>query len=180
MSSRATLYDHGARKSGTDNYHTPKWFVEKLKHTALLTDRYLDPCPGVLPGWTGAAGSVNYPQESGLLVDWWDYNFVNPPFSTIEEWIYKAVSERGKGRTSIWFCKLDFRTKWGQKLVKASNIVLPALGYVKYFDPYQDRGSATFQSCTALFSPHECGADIFESQIHTLFPDKFWFPRLQG
>jgi hypothetical protein len=177
----ATIYNHGARKSGTDNYHTPKWFVDQLP--TLLGKHYMDPCPGVLSDWTGATAKADYPRESGLQLSWSKENFLNPPFSDLLTWLKKAVYERDDhGANTLYFGKLDFRTEWGQYLAAETSLLYPTLGYVKYYDPsYIKRGSATFQSCAALITRDRNCTLVTDMLIRELFPNKFYFgPNCNG
>jgi hypothetical protein len=47
-----------------------------------------DPCP------------VN-PKQDGLDIDWKSFNYVNPPFADIRQWLRKMKSEKSKGKTSL-------------------------------------------------------------------------------
>lgn len=76
-----------------DDWATPPKFYEKL-HEEFEFD--FDPCP------------FNHDLEKwdGLKVEWWNSNFVNPPYSQKlkETFIMKALEESKKGKKCVlWF-----------------------------------------------------------------------------
>jgi hypothetical protein len=153
------MYNHGARKEGTDTWLTPYWVIEQLPQ--ILGADYYDPCPGPFPEHT-RANHYCEPCENGLAVRWSEYNFVNPPYSNMDAWVEKAATEARNGNVSILFCKLDYRTKWGIKLCEKAAYLYPVKGYTRFLQPtYKDEvftgleeaASATFQMCFAIFGP---------------------------
>ena len=42
-----------------------------------------------------------YPEHDGLIEDWLEYNWCNPPFEQSAKWVKKAFKEQQAGRTSI-------------------------------------------------------------------------------
>ncbi len=85
-----------------DNYHTPTWIKE-------MFDGWYDPCP------YNPKPSIN-----GLLVDWKNKTYVNPPYSNPLPWVVKAIEERDKGKTVALLLKLDTTTKWYYALEEAN------------------------------------------------------------
>lgn len=87
----------------TDNWRTPKEIFEWLEFNYTGINFY-DPCP-------------RHPKEDGLLVDWKEFCFVNPPYSNVSNWFDKAWNEIKKGNTEIAvflvFANTD--TKWFHK-----------------------------------------------------------------
>jgi hypothetical protein len=143
------MYNHGAKKSGTDTYYTPSWVREKLH--LILGDNYLDPCPGHQQLHLRPQGVI-LGVGDGLTSDWGQYShsFVNPPFSDMRSWIDKASLSADQGHKSLWFVKLDFRVSWYDSLENSADFIQPVKGYVRFEDdcgkPYP---SATFQMCFA-------------------------------
>ena len=80
------------RKSIHDNWKTPKDLYDKLD---LEFNFDFDPCPLNLEKIT--------PEKDGLLKDWGQCNFVNPPYSRKlkEAFINKAIEESEKGKTCV-------------------------------------------------------------------------------
>lgn len=73
-----------------DEKSTPKGFLEELNKSFQFD---FDPCP------------MNA-DFNGLAVEWGKSNFVNPPFSNIEQWVKKAVVEMKKGKMSVFLIPL--------------------------------------------------------------------------
>lgn len=73
---------------------TPSWLM------ALFKD-WFDPCP-LDPDWV----------EDGLLADWGEYTYVNPPYRDISSWVTKAIYESGEGKTIVLFVPADCSTRW--------------------------------------------------------------------
>jgi len=89
-----------------DNYATDKWLME------IFGDWY-DPCP------------LNpTPETDGLLLDWKDKTYVNPPYSTPLKWVEKAIEENKKGKTIVMLLRVDTSTKWFAKLIEAKAHIL--------------------------------------------------------
>jgi len=175
MSKQKLMYDHGATKAqdpSLDVYLSPYWVTARLP--MILGPDFHDPCPGPRLGHTGSHSAKPYPQVNGLESNWGAMNFVNPPFSEMEAWIDKAEAETARaGCLSLFFCKLDYRTVWGSRLVHNSIWHVPVMGYVKFLTPYKtleveqpdgicvkhriltdelsEMPSATFQMCFACF-----------------------------
>lgn len=161
---RDLIYNHGADKKSEkkrDSYYTPRWFTLEL---ANLIGDYLDPCPGF------SDPSTVHPVQSGLEINWRETGlniFINPPFSQIEDWIDKANLEADQEVFTLYFGKLDYRTKWGASLVKTSTFLLPILGYVRYLkEDGSEADGAPFQSCIAGFGVDSAGV---ENKCRVLF-----------
>lgn len=71
----------------TDNWQTPKILLEKIYSEYNINH---DPCP-------------RHPTEDGLLVDWKERVFVNPPYSQVNLWLQKAHIEIQKRSEVIVF-----------------------------------------------------------------------------
>lgn len=143
------MYNHGAKKAGTDTYYTPKWVGEKLH--LILGDKFLDPCPGQQVEHCQPSGVIRGVGD-GLTLDWtqYEYSFVNPPFSDMRSWIDKASLSADQGHKSLWFVKLDYRVAWYDALENSADWILPVKGYVRFEnDCGAQYPSATFQMCFA-------------------------------
>lgn len=90
-----------------DNYQTPDWIMKGL------FDGWFDPCP-LNPN----------PETDGLLIEWPDKTFINPPYSDPFPWVVKAIEESKKGKTVALLLKLDCSTQWYYKLEEAQAHIL--------------------------------------------------------
>jgi len=83
----------------SDNRSTPKWLFS-------LFEDWFDPCP-LNPN----------PTIDGLLIDWKDKTFVNPPYSNPLKWVEKAIEENSKGKKIALLLRLDYTTKYFKALI---------------------------------------------------------------
>ncbi len=92
--------------SEKDNWKSPNWISELFKD-------FFDPCP------------LNA-KENGLLIEWKDRSYVNPPYSKPKPWVKKAIEERDKGRMIVMLLPVDTSTEWFRMLVEAkAHITFP-------------------------------------------------------
>ena len=89
-----------------DNYQTPSWILK-------MYSGWHDPCP-----------LASIPETNGLLIEWGDETFVNPPYSNPLPWVEKAIEENKKGNMIVMLLKVDTSTKWFAKLVEADAEIL--------------------------------------------------------
>jgi site-specific DNA-methyltransferase (adenine-specific) len=80
-------------KSMKQDWKTPKEFYKKLEKEF---GKMFDPCPS--KNYTNG-GTIN-----GLEINWKKKNFVNPPYTTIEQnkWVKKGFEEWKKGKLVIF------------------------------------------------------------------------------
>lgn len=83
-------------EKSSDIYKTPDWILE-------MFPGYFDPCP-------------LSPIEDGLLIEWKDRSYVNPPYSETEAWVGKAIEENKKGKFIVMLVRMDTSTKWFRML----------------------------------------------------------------
>jgi len=135
------------------NFETP----EDLKSAVRprFGDFY-DPCP-----LYGREGSKKDAKLNGLLIDWEETNFINPPFNEIQKWIEKGVKELHKGKTCIFLLPVRKNTLYWQKYI------IPCAGELLYFTnritfpPYEK--PLPIGMCLVVFSPKL-------RPIHEMFP----------
>ena len=86
-----------------DDWQTPKWFYDELD---ALYHFDFDPCP------------LEFDFD-GLLCEWGQCNFVNPPYSfhKKEAFVEKAVEEQAKGRTSVFLLPVSTSTKLFHEII---------------------------------------------------------------
>lgn len=85
-----------------DNYATPPDFYNELNKEFNFD---FDPCPYNENKIT--------PDTDGLLKEWGNSNFVNPPYSRKlkEQFILKAIEEQKKGKQSVFLIPVSTSTK---------------------------------------------------------------------
>jgi site-specific DNA-methyltransferase (adenine-specific) len=85
-----------------DNWATPKEFYKKLDDEFHFD---FDPCPL-------NKGEIT-PEKNGLLIEWGDRNFINPPYSRKlkEHFIKKAFNESKKGKFCVMLLPVSTSTK---------------------------------------------------------------------
>lgn len=85
-----------------NNWITPEYFYEPL-HAEFKFD--FDPCPIEY-------GEIT-PDKDGLLKEWGNCNWVNPPYSVPEKtaFIMKAIEEMKKGKCSVVLVPVSTSTK---------------------------------------------------------------------
>ena len=95
----------------SDHYCTPKDFYQKLHDEFGFT---FDPCP------------LRCETFNGLEVDWNEIVYVNPPYSHIEAWIEKGLTEIRKGNAEKIVYLIPLRTDswyWHNKILSFSEEV---------------------------------------------------------
>ncbi len=90
--------------NNTDNWATPKTFYEELNREFSFN---FDPCP-------------LYATFDGLIIDWKERNFINPPYSRKlkELFIVKAVEESKKGKICVCLIPVSTSTKLFHEIIK--------------------------------------------------------------
>lgn len=64
----------------SDHWATPKYIYEQAMQKGMF-----DPCP-------------LHAEINGLLIDWGNDNFVNPPYSQLKKWVAKSIEQHRKGK----------------------------------------------------------------------------------
>ena len=119
--------------SNNQNGRTPKKIYDELNKEFNFD---FDPCP-------------NNPNFDGLLMDWKNSNFVNPPFSNQREWIKKAYQESLKNKICVMLLPVRTDTKIFH------DIILPYADQIRFikgrlkFEQYKN--SAPFPSMIVIF-----------------------------
>lgn len=133
--------------SNNTEWETPKEFYKTLNNEFGFT---LDVC--ALPH---NAKCENYftPEINGLIQDWSDINWMNPPYGPdISKWLKKAHEESLKGATVV--CLIPARTDtryWHDYCMKAQEIRF-VKGRLKFVGA---ESSAPFPSVIVIFKPQK-------------------------
>jgi hypothetical protein len=97
-----------------DNYATDERIME-------LFEDWFDPCP-----------LNENPINDGLLIDWKDKTYCNPPYSNPLLWVTKAIDENKQGKTIVMLLRMDTSTKWFRDLQQAGAVFLWISGRLKF------------------------------------------------
>lgn len=91
-----------------DNWQTPKWLYEQLNAEFNFD---FDPCPYNESPITS--------ETDGLLKDWGNSNFINPPYNRVDKpkFIQKAYEEWQKGKTCVMLIPVATSTKQFHELI---------------------------------------------------------------
>jgi len=116
-----------------DNYATDKWIMELFKE-------WFDPCPLNLN-----------PEVDGLIIEWKNRTFINPPYSEPLKWVRKAISENRKGKFIVMLLRMDTSTKWFRLLQENGAKFLWFNGRLKF----NTGKSANFPSMLVIMEPIE-------------------------
>ena len=79
----------------TDCWNTPESIYNDLNNEFHFD---FDPCP-------------SNPSFDGLIIEWGERNFINPPFSNWQEWIKKGYEEYKKGKLCVFLIAARTDTK---------------------------------------------------------------------
>ena len=84
-----------------DNWATPKEFYDSLNAEFNFN---FDPCPL-------NEGNIT-PEQDGLVVDWHERNYINPPYSRKlkEAFVKRAINESKKGRLCVMLLPVSTST----------------------------------------------------------------------
>jgi hypothetical protein len=91
---------------GRHYWLTPPELMESLQREFQFD---FDPCPHPRPE-----------AFDGLIVDWGQSNYVNPPFKVPTAWVRKAITENAKGKRVVFVFPID---KWVHLLFEAGATV---------------------------------------------------------
>lgn len=86
----------------SNNWATPKLLLDKLDDEFNFD---FDPCPLITEEIT--------PEKDGLLIEWGERNFINPPYSRKlkESFVNMAVEYKKKGRLCVMLLPVSTSTK---------------------------------------------------------------------
>jgi len=125
-----------------DNVQTPSLLFQEL-HSEFNFD--CDPCP------------IDFTVD-GLTSEWGQRNFVNPPFSTVKDWLDKALIEFDKGKLSVFLIVARTSTSfWYTHIfpyateIRFINQTIKFEGYTKYFP---------IPCCLIIFDPSRARNNI--------------------
>jgi DNA N-6-adenine-methyltransferase Dam len=101
-----------------------------------------DPCP-------------TEPKFNGLVREWGNTNFVNPPYGKeIMKWIQKGYEQNLNGKTVVFLVPSRTDTRWWHDYIMKSNEIRFIRGRLKFDD---QKNSAPFPSAIVVFKQKRYG-----------------------
>lgn len=101
----------------SDNRATPKWLME-------IFEGWFDPCP-LNPN----------PKIDGLILEWKDKTFLNPPYSSPAKWIFKAIEENKKGKRIVILMRFDPTTRYFKALMENNAHIFYCAERLEFINP---------------------------------------------
>lgn len=102
----------------SDVHLTPDRVWEIIQnHWSYDKEQFFDPCP-------------ENPDFNGLEIEWHKLNFVNPPYTLLNEFVLKAISEAPKTTIMLLPAKTD--QQWFHTLLDLSYEILWIKGRLKF------------------------------------------------
>lgn len=114
------------------------WKTPKVVYQVLDSEFQFDfdPCP------------VD-PKFDGLIIDWKERNFVNPPYGNeIPKWIKKGYEEYKKGKTVVFLIPSRTDTRWWHNYVMKADEIRFIKGRLKFDN---QKNPAPFPSAIVIF-----------------------------
>ncbi len=134
-----TRVNRGLFSSIRTDWKTPKALYQALDAEFCFD---YDPCPTV-------------PKINGLVGDWGNINFVNPPYGReIKKWIQKGYLEFLKGKTVVFLLPSRTDTAWWHDFVMKATEIRFIRGRLKFDD---QKNPAPFPSAIAVFKSDKYG-----------------------
>ena len=134
-----TRVNRGLFSSLRTDWKTPKALYQALDAEFCFD---YDPCPTV-------------PKINGLVGDWGNINFVNPPYGReIKKWIQKGYLEFLKGKTVVFLLPSRTDTAWWHDFVMKATEIRFIRGRLKFDD---QKNPAPFPSAIAVFKSDKYG-----------------------
>lgn len=85
-------------------------------------------------------------KDDGLIREWGDPTYCNPPYSDPLPWVKKAILEAGKGKRVVLLLRHDSSTEWWRLLHERSAFFLAVIGRLHF----SGGGRANFASVLVL------------------------------
>jgi len=130
----------------TDEWSSPRELVEPIDDAVGGFD--LDPCSGAEQ--SPFASDTYTEDDDGLSKSWRGTVWVNPPYSEMDAWTEKAISEADSDivDTVVYLCKGDSSTQWWHTAAEAAQAILAVEGRLSFGD---GDSAATFASHLFVF-----------------------------
>ena len=113
---------------GKDDWRTESWLLDYFRD-------WDDPCPN--------AGT------DGLLREWGERVYLNPPYSNPKPWVERAILEARRGKTIVLLLRHDSSTEWWRLLHQAGAVFAAIIGRLHF----SEGGPAPFPSVLVFLSP---------------------------
>lgn len=81
-------------------------------------------------------------KSDGLVREWKDPTYCNPPYSNPKPWVEKAIAESRKGKRIIMLLRHDSSTEWWRLLHEAGAYFMAVIGRLHF----SEKAAANFPS----------------------------------
>lgn len=88
-------------------------------------------------------------KTDGLIRDWIDPTYCNPPYSNPLPWVKKALAESRKGKRVVMLLRHDSSTEWWRMLHEVGAYFLAVIGRLHF----SEGGPANFASVLVFIPP---------------------------
>lgn len=133
--------------SASDHWATPQELYQALNDEF---DFDFDPCPlRNVPCPLFPNDQHHIDTGDGLVIDWGECTFVNPPYSEIDKWCEKAVREYKKGKTVVMLIPSRTDTKYWHKYIMQATEIRFCRGRLKFNGA---KHNAPFPSAVIVFT----------------------------
>lgn len=134
---------HVASNSGQNEWYTPPEYIEAAR--AVMGGIDLDPASSDIANERVKAARYFTAEDDGLAQEWSGRVWMNPPYAKklIEPFIEKIV--KSEIDQAVVLVNNGTDSKWGQKLLIASNAVCFPSGRIRFMSPSGERGAAPLQ-----------------------------------
>jgi phage N-6-adenine-methyltransferase len=120
-----------------------------------LSPIHTDPCAG--PNTTIGSQNNYTKEDNGLKQDWHGRVFVNPPFTSKEDWLEKTITESQSSNVQTVFVvtpdSTDTKSWWHKYIAEHADYIWFSEGRISYIDPEtgEQMGSPTFGTAISIF-----------------------------
>lgn len=134
----------------SDNWATPKDFYDKLNKEFNFD---FDPCP--------LSDTEITPDKDGLLIEWGQRNYINPPYSRKlkEAFVMKSIEESKKGKLCVMLLPVSTSTKLFHEVIQPNaDRIIFIKGRIKFLGintkgEFVDNKAPMHDSMIVVFNP---------------------------
>src|SRR3972149_6751682 len=116
---------------GKDDWRTESWLLDYFRD-------WDDPCPNE--------------GTDGLLREWGERVYLNPPYSNPKPWVERAILEARRGKTIVLLLRHDSSTEWWRLLHQAGAVFAAIIGRLHFSEGTRP----PFPSVLVFLRPKPC------------------------
>lgn len=157
---------------GSDEHYTPGWLLRAVSEARYID---LDPCCDPSRGTPAESHFVGLEGDDGLGSEWWGHVWLNPPYSNLSGWLYKARAEIDAGRVELVTALIPFRPEgfWAATIWQEGVTIGHFHQRIRFEHPRGTPadGSGRFPSALIVMSATQLHADYHATLITLALPD---------